>query len=430
MRSSTIRRHARLALCVAMVIACCLSTDAPARRRPRRATQQTAAVKEKRSELARLRAQIQSYETRLKQLERTEHSSVQRLDAVSQQVHLLRTLIARLNDEEGRLTRDIALTEHEIAGSESQLKELKAQYARAVVAMYKRGSQSDLELLLTAHSVGEAIERTEYLKRFSARRARLADNIAATVRALRDQRASLTEQRDEKSAAAAEKEEQTARLSKQASQREQLIARIRNDKASLKETLARTKQSAHAIESIIEKLVARERAHEPKVASRSPAREGTRDMRTMTREERAERAASDATGFGALRGSLRWPCAGRRIVERFGEHTNPALGTVTMNLGVNIRSPKNADVFAVADGIVSIVYYLPSFGNLVIIDHHGGYRTVYANLADVAVRQGEHVHAGQVIAHSDATAEAGEVVHFEIWREREKLDPEGWLAGR
>lgn len=426
-----------------MIVVLCLvllAGEAPARRaRNRRAARPAAAVNEKRSELARLRAQIKSYEGQLSKLERTEHSSLKKLDAYNRQTHLLRSLINNLNDEEQRLTHDIEATQREISSSERQLRELKAQYARAVVALYKRGSQSELEMLLTSHSMTEAVERSEYLRRFSEYRRRLVDNIAGTVTALRDQQSSLTEQRDEKAAAAAEKAQQQQYLASQATQRAALIDKIRADKSSLKQTLSRAKESSRAIESLISKLVVREQSRRKEsLASRAPARSRTdhefsdiarasRDEESSPRGTRTHEDVNDATGFGALRGGLRWPCASRRIAEHFGEHTNPTLGTVTTNLGVDIRSPKNSDVYAVAEGTVSLVYWLPSYGTIVILDHAGGYRTVYANLAEVTVKQGQHLAAQQVIGRSDASAEAGEVVHFEIWKDRDKQNPESWL---
>ncbi|HET7152748.1 MAG TPA: M23 family metallopeptidase, partial [Candidatus Kapabacteria bacterium] len=155
-----------------------------------------------------------------------------------------------------------------------------------------------------------------------------------------------------------------------------------------------------------------------------------RDFDDVARQSAAEEAAPDKTAFGMLRGSLSWPCTSHRIAEHFGERVNPTLGTVTVNPGVDIKSPKNSDVYAVADGTVSLVYWLPSYGTILILDHRNGYRTVYANLADASVKQGQHIRAHQVIGKSDASAADGEVVHFEIWKDRDKQNPENWLARR
>jgi murein DD-endopeptidase MepM/ murein hydrolase activator NlpD len=70
--------------------------------------------------------------------------------------------------------------------------------------------------------------------------------------------------------------------------------------------------------------------------------------------------------------------------------------------------------------------WLPSFGNLVIINHYSGYRTVYAHLADIKVVEGQHVKEGDIIAESGESVD-GPRLHFEIWKDREKQNPENWL---
>jgi len=131
--------------------------------------------------------------------------------------------------------------------------------------------------------------------------------------------------------------------------------------------------------------------------------------------------------FAKLRGKLPWPVDNGTIVNRFGEQVHPILKTVTLNYGVDIAVPENSPVKAVADGVVSKIFWLPSFENLIILTHDGGFRTVYANLSDILVNEGETVKAGQVIGRSGDSFE-GSIVHFEIWYERQQQNPELWLS--
>ena len=141
----------------------------------------TAAIEQKTSELAQIRGQINTYQKQLDRLTKTEHSPAQALEAYTTQTHLLKNLITELNGEDARLTDDIAETRQEISSSEQTLQQLKTQYARAVVALYKTGIESDAELLLGSHPMNDAIARGEYLRRFSLYRQRLALNITLTV---------------------------------------------------------------------------------------------------------------------------------------------------------------------------------------------------------------------------------------------------------
>jgi murein DD-endopeptidase MepM/ murein hydrolase activator NlpD len=84
-------------------------------------------------------------------------------------------------------------------------------------------------------------------------------------------------------------------------------------------------------------------------------------------------------------------------------------------------------VIAVADGNVSIVTYIPGFGNIIILTHSGGYRTIYADLSEIGVAESQKVKVGEVIGKSGVSVD-GKVLHFELWKDHEKQNPEVWLA--
>ena len=92
-----------------------------------------------------------------------------------------------------------------------------------------------------------------------------------------------------------------------------------------------------------------------------------------------------------------------------------------------MRSEPGTAVTAVADGEVARIWWLPSFGNLMILDHSGGFRTVYTHLEDIKVLEGQNVKEGEVIAESGESVD-GPRIHFEIWKDQEKQNPQQWLA--
>jgi murein DD-endopeptidase MepM/ murein hydrolase activator NlpD len=117
------------------------------------------------------------------------------------------------------------------------------------------------------------------------------------------------------------------------------------------------------------------------------------------------------------------------VQTSFGNQIHPVLKTVTQNTGIDIATPSGSDVYAVADGEVAVLSFIPGFGNVLILNHINGFRTVYAHLSDVLVSESQHVTEGTVIAKSGDTV-AGAILHFEIWKEREKQNPEWWLTNR
>ena len=83
---------------------------------------------------------------------------------------------------------------------------------------------------------------------------------------------------------------------------------------------------------------------------------------------------------------------------------------------------------SVFDGIVTTITYIRGYGNTIILDHGSNFYTVYTHVSDVEVEENNYVEARQVIAYvSDSGSLDGSKLHFEIWGNREKLNPELWL---
>lgn len=126
-------------------------------------------------------------------------------------------------------------------------------------------------------------------------------------------------------------------------------------------------------------------------------------------------------------GSLPWPVSNGVIVRRFGPNRDKELNLVTINNGIDVSVPTGTPVKSVSGGKVVQITYLPTFGNVVIVRHPKSYLTVYANLARVSVSKGEIIRSRQLLGSSASMPEGGSIVHFEIWKGREKQNPQKWL---
>jgi septal ring factor EnvC (AmiA/AmiB activator) len=134
------------------------------------------------------------------------------------------------------------------------------------------------------------------------------------------------------------------------------------------------------------------------------------------------------TGFAALKGSLPGPTVG--VVEvGFGKVVNPRFNTITLQKGLDIRAPEGTPVVAVAPGTVVYAGGLRGYGNLLIVDHGGGYHTLMAHLASVDAQVGANVVAGQQVgAVGDTGSLKGAYLYFEIRKAGQAVDPAPWLA--
>ena len=118
------------------------------------------------------------------------------------------------------------------------------------------------------------------------------------------------------------------------------------------------------------------------------------------------------------------PLAEVKITSPCGYRHNPFTGGISFHPGVDLRAPLNTDVFAARDGIVKETGTLEIYGHFVIIDHDGGYQSVYAHLNEVFVSAGEAVNAGERIALSgNSGVSTGPHLHFEIRKDGKPIDP-------
>ncbi len=140
--------------------------------------------------------------------------------------------------------------------------------------------------------------------------------------------------------------------------------------------------------------------------------------------------SGNAPAFVAMQGKLPRPVEGGwRVTNPFGRHSMPNLPEVVYdNPGIDVEVAKGATVKAVYSGRVSGVYKLPGYGTVVIVNH-GDYYTVYGNLSSVSVTVGTQLSAGQSVGSAAANPDDGRrgSLHFELWRGREKQNPEVWL---
>jgi murein DD-endopeptidase MepM/ murein hydrolase activator NlpD len=117
------------------------------------------------------------------------------------------------------------------------------------------------------------------------------------------------------------------------------------------------------------------------------------------------------------------------IVSSFGQQQHQELTYVqTNNNGIDIQTTAGVEARSIFKGVVTRVFVMPGFNNNVII-RHGDYLTVYSNLSNVYVKPGETVASRQIIGKIFTDTEKGNetILHFQLWKERTKLNPEVWI---
>ena len=379
-------------------------------------------IARKEKELETLRAEIQAYEKRYRESEKKERSALGNISNLDRQVGLLRNLIKKLREQEQSLRGDIQDTRSSIQDLERQLDALRTHYAKYVRSVYKYGRVYDVELLFSSKSVNQLYIRIEYLKRFSEQRAKdLRDvvNKKSDLEAENERlQASLMHERN----VLAEKTARESSLKKKVVEHRKSLTAIVQDKNKLRRALEEKKKYAEEIKRIVARLNDEEDKRREAAAAAARNRDKTAPaLRPTPKPETAPGA------FASQQGRLRWPAEAGTIASRYGLQTHPVLKTKRENTGIDISVKSGTGVQTVADGEVSILTFIPGFGNILILSHGDGYRTVYAHLSEINVVESQKVKAGDLIAKSGDSVE-GSILHFEVWKGTVKQDPEHWLA--
>ena len=393
-------------------------------------------IQRKQKELQKLRDDIEKYEKRILESDKKEQVTLGRLDDLERQSDLIRQLVQKLHDEELQLTTEIDTARSSIAGLENQLHFLQSHYANYVRSVYKNGRVYDIEVLFSSKSINQLYIRIQYLKRFSEQRAKDLQGIAANKSELEQKNYTLQDKLQREHLLISEKTIEEHNLNKTYAARRTVLKKIRKDKTMFKKQLSRKTEAYGQIEKMITDLIEKERIRKEHEEAERRARElaeaRKKNEKKILPEAPSLPESEEGTAgenFGLKKGKLRWPVKNGSVHAHFGNQVHPVLKTITQNSGIDITTPIGSAVYAVADGEVSVISFIPGFGNILIINHYNGYRSVYAHLSDILVRESQKIAEGAVIGKSGDTVERP-LLHFEIWKEREKQNPENWLVKR
>jgi bla regulator protein blaR1 len=139
-------------------------------------------------------------------------------------------------------------------------------------------------------------------------------------------------------------------------------------------------------------------------------------------------AAALALPSDAAEALLRLPVAGARLSSPFGPRTDPISDRPDRHQGIDLAAPRGEPVVAALDGEV-VEAVRGRHGRTIVVQHGGGLRTVYAQLADIAARPGQHVRQGQTIGTVGSSGPStGPHLHFEAWKDGTAVDPVPLLA--
>ena len=262
--------------------------------------------------------------------------------------------------------------------------------------IYMQGELGWLNLVFGADSLSEALQRHELVKQLAIADEKLAREVAHSRDRLEE-----TERRIEERKLALEEV------------RVQVAGRRHAAAAARDENMA-------ALELIEKKSGLRKRAVSELKHARGRLSSLVSSMEGKT--------AKTAKGFASWHGRLPPPVAGGRLEAGFGRQVDDRFGTVTKHPGLDIRVARGVQVKAVYPGKVAFADVFQGYGRLIILEHGGGYYTLYGHLLRLKVAKGDRVGQGQAIgAVGDSGSLKGDYLYFEVRKGGQAVDPQKWV---
>ena len=351
---------------------------------------------------------------------KNKEAALDRYLTLQRQINKRQKLIETLRSEIELTDQSIDRANVAVESLRADTERLQAEYAEMLRNAYRlKLNNSTLLFLFSSGSFNEAYRRYRYLQQYDAYRSKQAFLITETQNTLRRKAAQAEEKRTEKQALLQSSEEQNTLLSKELNVSDRLLTGLKKDEKRLTGDLnkqrARHEKLNVAIENIIKDVMTVRRRN-----TRKP------NLSTADKKEEADLKALSGS-FEKNKGRLPMPVRGV-ITKYYGKQKHPTIKNITIdNPGIDIKTAKGAEVRAVFRGEVAGIQFIPGYNYMVLIKH-GKYYTAYSNLAELKVERGQKISTRAVIGKvSTDRITNTSALHFEVWREKTRLNPVRWV---
>ena len=367
-----------------------------------------------RDEIRRAEEEIRATNELLAKTKKDKQVTQNQLKLIQNRIRNRKQIIANLEKQTQVINGDIGTKNDTVHAMQNELTQLRKEYADMVYAAYKNYKLNNfLVFLFASKDFIDATRRISYMRRYNRMRQQkaeqiksVADSLHVQIGELENRKAELTKVRDTRT-------QEVSSLGKDEKQYQSSLSEINTKSGKLSSEIRKKQSQINKLQQRIQAIIAEE-ARKNRATPKSAAQE--------------EYIANLSGRFDQNKGLLPYPVRGGVIVDRYGVHPHATQkGLMVNNKGVNIASGSGAEVRAVFEGDITQIVFVQGLNNTVII-RHGNYLTTYSNLASVNVKTGDKVTLNQVIGRLSNSDDSDDcVLHFEIWKETENLNPEQWL---
>ena len=404
-------------------------------------------IKELESKRGALQKQIVESETLLITTKKDVGSQLKGLAALTGQIEERRRYILTINNDVESIERELSSLGRQLTRLQRDLKDKKKKYESSVQYLYKnRSIEEKLMFIFSAKSLAQTYPRMRYVREYATYQRLQGEEVLKKQEQLNRKKAELQQVKAAKEGLLKEREEEKVKLEAQEKEQKLLVANLKKKQRGLQNELNKKRREANQLNARIDRLIAeeiekaRKRAAEEarrEAAARKKAGEKTATASTSAKPKaqpldtysmsKADRELSG--NFANNRGKLPMPITGAYIItSHYGQYSVEGLRNVKLdNKGIDIQGKPGAQARAIFNGKVAAVFKLNGLFNILV--RHGNYISVYCNLSSASVKQGDDVTTKQTLGQifSDGADNGRTVLHFQLRKEKEKLNPEPWL---
>lgn len=361
------------------------------------------------------------------------------LAALNKQVNTRAEIIQNLLTQLDLVSVEMSEKDAEIKVLGEELKSMRSNFSNLVYSGYKtRNSINRISFVFSSNSFNQAVMRMSYLRRITVHLKKEFTLIQGKQLEASEKYSELLSIKNEKSLLLDKQERQKQQLERDKKTKESLVKTLERKEDDLRKQLAAQERAAKKLDEAIKKAIEAEiRKAKEEEARRRKAEEEARKKTESTETKEGGVVKKDLsvkdnnymlTGkFEQNRAKLPWPVSKGFVSERFGKHPHPTLKDVsTFNNGINITTTEGSMANAIFEGTVAAVVQVPGLNQSILVKH-GEYFTVYANLVDLRVKQGDAIKAGTPLGMVFTDASGETLLHFELWKGYEKQNPEIWI---
>jgi len=367
-----------------------------------------------RSEIKKLQQKMNDVDANLKKVQQDKQNVLNQKEVTMEQINELSAQIDSLEEELKLVDGRIAESEESLLQAGQELEDTKARIEERgelldarVRLLYTNGFVSYLDVLLSATSFSDFLDRFDSLQSILAQDKAILEAHKADKELIEQKKAQI--------------EAELAGLQELYSKKEDYY-NLLVDKEKEKEVMIL--QYNRQIEALDQRAEELEEISE----------EQEKQLMELARKEKAaieaEKKRKNTVYYTG--GKLGMPIKDYKYVSsKFGPRTHPVTGQKgKQHNGIDFAAASGTDIFAAESGTVIVAQSMSGYGNTVIIDHGNGLWTLYGHIrkGGIKVKAGEVVKKGQKIAEVGSTGvSTGPHLHFEVRLNEKPVDPENYL---